>query len=210
MLSQVRLEEKLIFAAAEREGLDLVRIHDKELILRLDRPSFAEVPVVLDRSLVHSRAEYTLRFLSSVGIRAINSYHATAICDNKFHTSIALEEHNVPTLRTAIAFTPDSALKAIEQFGYPVVLKPTAGSWGRLLAKINDRDAAEALLEHKEVLGSYHHSIFYVQEYVRKPGRDIRVFVVGQEVVCGFLPSERALDHERRARSRHVGLYTHG
>lgn len=184
LLSQVRLEEKLIFAAAEREGLDLVRIHDKELILRLDRPSFAKVPVVLDRSLVHSRAEYTLRFLSSVGIRAINSYQATAICDNKFHTSIALEENNVPTLRTAIAFTPASALKAIEEFGYPVVLKPTAGSWGRLLAKINDRDAAEALLEHKEILGSYHHSIFYVQEYVRKPGRDIRVFVVGQEVVA--------------------------
>ncbi len=80
----------------------------------------------------------------------------------------------MPQPRTALAFTAESALRAIEQMGYPVVLKPVVGSWGRLLARINDRDAAEAVLEHKEVLGSYQHSIFYVQEYVDKPGRDIR------------------------------------
>jgi [lysine-biosynthesis-protein LysW]--L-2-aminoadipate ligase len=67
--------------------------------------------------------------------------------------------------------------------GYPVVLKPAIGSWGRLLAKVNDREAAEALLEHKQVLGSYHHSIFYIQEYIPKPERDIRAFVIGDETV---------------------------
>jgi [lysine-biosynthesis-protein LysW]--L-2-aminoadipate ligase len=192
LLSQVRLEEKLIFAAAEREDLDLVRVHDKDLILDLDRPSFPDVSVVLDRGLVHSRAEYTLRFLSSQGIRTINSYEATVICDNKFQTTMRLVEQGIPTLRTSIAYTPASALEAIERIGYPVVLKPTSGSWGRLLAKVNDREAAEAILEHKEVLGSYHHSIFYIQEYVRKPGRDIRVFVVGGEVVAA---SYRASKH---------------
>jgi len=64
-----------------------------------------------------------------------------------------------------------------------VVLKPLTGSWGRLLAKINDRDAAEALLEHKKTLGGYQHSIFYIQEFIEKPGRDIRSFVVGDETV---------------------------
>ena len=64
-----------------------------------------------------------------------------------------------------------------------MVLKPPVGSWGRLLAKINDREAAEAVLEHKEILGSYHHSIFYIQEYVPKPGGDIRAFVVGDRVI---------------------------
>ena len=63
------------------------------------------------------------------------------------------------------------------------MLKPVVGSWGRLLARINDRDAAEAVLEHKETLGSYQHSIFYIQEYIAKPGRDIRAFVVGDGVV---------------------------
>jgi [lysine-biosynthesis-protein LysW]--L-2-aminoadipate ligase len=85
-----------------------------------------------------------------------------------------------------VAHTPEAALQAIERLGYPVVLKPAVGSWGRLLSKINDRDAAEAILEHKETLGSYHHSIFYIQEYVEKHGRDIRSFVVGDETICAI------------------------
>ena len=82
-----------------------------------------------------------------------------------------------------VAFSPESALAAIEEMGYPVVLKPVVGSWGRLLARINDRDAAEAVLEHKDTLGSYQHGIFYIQEFVAKPGRDIRAFVVGDETI---------------------------
>ena len=85
-----------------------------------------------------------------------------------------------------VAHTPESALQAIERLGYPVVLKPAVGSWGRLLSKVNDREAAEAILEHKETLGSYHHSIFYIQKYVEKHGRDIRSFVVGDETICAI------------------------
>jgi len=85
-----------------------------------------------------------------------------------------------------LAFTTEAALEAIESLGYPVVLKPVVGSWGRLLAKINDRDAAEAVLEHKSTLGSYQHSVFYVQEYIKKPGRDIRAFVVGDDTLCAI------------------------
>ncbi|MCP6756764.1 hypothetical protein NL533_34580, partial [Klebsiella pneumoniae] len=73
-----------------------------------------------------------------------------------------------------------------EEMGYPVILKPPIGSWGRLLSKINDRDAAEAILEHKEILGSFHHSTFYIQEHVDKPDRDIRAFVVGDETICAI------------------------
>ncbi|GAC1445441.1 MAG: lysine biosynthesis protein LysX [Chloroflexota bacterium] len=183
LLSQVRLEEKLIFAAADRAGVEVLKVFDKELVLDLQNPTFPQVDLVLDRGLVHSRAEYTLRFLRDLGVPTVNSYEATITCDNKFLTSVTLRAAGVPTLRTMIAYTPASALQAIEEIGYPAVLKPTAGSWGRLLAKINDREAAEAVLEHKEVLGSYHHSIFYVQEYVPKPGGDIRAFVVGDRVI---------------------------
>jgi [lysine-biosynthesis-protein LysW]---L-2-aminoadipate ligase len=192
LLSQVRLEEKLIFKAVEEAGIELVKVFDKELILELDRPAFPEVDVVLDRGLVHSRAEYTLRYLQTIGIPTVNSYSATITCDNKFLTTVALQEADVPTLRTFVAYTPASALEAIERIGYPAVLKPTAGSWGRLLAKINDREAAEAVLEHKEVLGSYHHSIFYIQEYVPKRGGDIRAFVVGDRVIGA---SKRSSEH---------------
>lgn len=192
LLSRIRVEEKLIFRAAEARGHEVTRIDDRDLVFDLEKPNFPDVDVVLDRGLVHSRAEYTLRILESWGVPTINSYRATITCDNKFLTNMALIENKIPTLRTMLAYTPASALEAIEQLGYPVVLKPNQGSWGRLLAKINDRDAAEAVLEHKEILGSYHHSIFYIQEYVEKPGRDIRAFVVGDRVIAA---SYRGSDH---------------
>src|SRR5262245_4308894 len=101
-------------------------------------------------------------------------------------TTSALAAAGVPQPKALVAYTPESALEAIEQLGYPAVLKPTVGSWGRLLSKVNDRDAAEAILEHKDTLGSYHHSIFYIQEYVKKPGRDIRAFQIGSETICAI------------------------
>jgi [lysine-biosynthesis-protein LysW]--L-2-aminoadipate ligase len=107
-------------------------------------------------------------------------------CGDKLLTSSALNRARVPNPRTMLAFTPESALEAMEELGYPVVLKPAVGSWGRLLARINDRDAAEAILEHKVTLGSFHHGAFYIQEYVNKPGRDIRSFVVGDETICAI------------------------
>ncbi len=184
LVSHLRTEEKAILAAAAKRDLIVERIFDREIWFDLGERRFPEVDLVLDRSLVHSRAEYTLRLLQSWGIPTVNSFETTTLCDNKFHTNMAFIEHNVPTLRTLIAYTPESALAAIEQLGYPVVLKPNTGSWGRLLAKVNGRAAAEAVLEHKASLGSYHHSIFYIQEYIEKPGRDIRAFIVGDRVVA--------------------------
>jgi len=184
LVSHLRTEEKAILAAAARRDVAVERVFDREIWFDLGKQRFPEVDLVLDRSLVHSRAEYTLRLLQSWGIPTINSFETTTLCDNKFHTNMAFIEHDVPTLRTLIAYTPESALEAIEELGYPVVLKPNTGSWGRLLAKVNGRAAAEAILEHKASLGSYHHSIFYIQEYIKKPGRDIRAFIVGDRVVA--------------------------
>ncbi len=106
------------------------------------------------------------------------------MCGSKFLTTQALIKTGVPTPKCYMAFTPESALAAMDELGYPCVIKPNTGSWGRLISKINDRDAAEAILEHKQILGSYHHSIFYIQEYVEKHGRDIRSFVVGDRCIA--------------------------
>jgi [lysine-biosynthesis-protein LysW]--L-2-aminoadipate ligase len=130
-----------------------------------------------------ARGLYALRLLESSGLTTVNSYHTAATCADKVLTDAALRTARVPQPRARVAFTPEAALEAIAELGYPAVLKPVVGSWGRLLARVNDRDAAEALLEHKETLGSYQHSIFYVQEYIAKPGRDIRAFVIGDETV---------------------------
>jgi [lysine-biosynthesis-protein LysW]--L-2-aminoadipate ligase len=141
---------------------------------------------VLTRCLSHSRAYYLTRWLEGAGIPVVSSHQAIATCGDKMLTSAALREAGVPIPRTRLAFNPEAALAAIEEMGYPVVLKPLCGSWGRLLARLNDRHAAEAILEHKKTLGSYIHGVFYIQAYVDKPGRDIRTFVVGEETVAAI------------------------
>ncbi len=186
LCSRIRVEEKLIFAELDRRGIDYVRINDDEVVFNLNEGRYS-YDVVLERSIHHSRALYALKVLNDAGVPTVNTAAVADICGDKFKTTQALIKAGVPTPRTRMAFSPQSALRAIEELGYPVVLKPAIGSWGRLIAKVNDREAAEALLEHKEILGSYHHSIFYIQEYIPKPyGRDIRAFVVGDECICAI------------------------
>ena len=185
LCSILRKEEKLLLEEFRRRGVAPEIVDDRELVFRLDSRHL-DFDVVLERSVNHSRALYSLKVLNDWGIRTINSYPVAEICGNKFLTTSSLLRNRIPTPRTVMAFTPKSALKAIEELGYPVVLKPAVGSWGRLLSKINDREAAEAVLEHKDVLGSYQHSVFYIQEYVPKSGRDIRSFVVGGETICAI------------------------
>ncbi|MGH2532501.1 MAG: lysine biosynthesis protein LysX [Thermomicrobiales bacterium] len=183
--SRVRVEEKLLLAEIDRRGVEVVRFDDRNLALDLQRPSFG-VDVVVERCINHLRALYALRVLNDWGIPTVNTYDVANTCGDKVLTSAALVRAGVPTPRTILAFTPESALDAIEELGYPVVMKPAVGSWGRLLSKVNDRDAAEAILEHKVTLGSFHHGAFYLQEYINKPGRDIRSFVVGDETICAI------------------------
>lgn len=185
LYSRVRVEEKLLFDEFARRGLPIGRIDDRSIIFELGRTRF-DYDIVLERCINHSRAVSGLKLLQDAGIPTVNTYAVADTCGNKILTSSALVKANVPSPRTLIAFTPESALEAIEEVGYPAVLKPAVGSWGRLLSLVSDRYAAEAILEHKEILGSYHHSIFYIQEYIPKPDRDIRSFVVGDECICAI------------------------
>ncbi|MFN8592396.1 MAG: lysine biosynthesis protein LysX [Thermomicrobiales bacterium] len=188
LLSRVRVEEKLLLTELESRGVEVIRFDDREFILDLNAPdpAMTRCDVILERCINHLRALYTLRVLNDAGVPTVNTYDVANICGDKLLTSTALERAGVPQPRTIIAFTPESALEACEELGYPVVMKPAVGSWGRLLARVNDRDAAEALLEHKVTLGSFHHGAFYIQEFVRKPGRDIRSFVVGDQTICAI------------------------
>jgi [lysine-biosynthesis-protein LysW]--L-2-aminoadipate ligase len=185
LCSRIRVEEKLLIRELEKRGADFEILDDRKLILDMHHNGW-DHDVILERCINHSRALYALRIFDDWGVPTVNTYEVANICGNKLLTTSALVRADIPTPRTMIAFTPQSALEAIEEMGYPVVLKPGVGSWGRLLSKVNDREAAEAILEHKQVLGSYHHSIYYIQEYVEKNGRDIRAFVVGDETICGI------------------------
>ena len=188
--SLIRKEEKLLIEAFRNAGVEPIMIDDRKLIL--DFNSAADIDILVERSINHSRALHALRLFESAGVRCINTHDVARICGDKLLTTAALKDEGIAQPESRVAFTEESALVAIEELGYPVVLKPAVGSWGRLLSKINDRDAAETVLEHKAVLGSYHHSIFYIQQYIEKNGRDIRSFVVGDDCIAAIY---RTSDH---------------
>jgi [lysine-biosynthesis-protein LysW]--L-2-aminoadipate ligase len=184
--SVLRKDEKfLIDEFNTHKNVELVMIDDRLLSFNLGQDKF-DYNLVLERCINHSRALHAIILFENAGIPCINSAQVAFTCGDKLLTSKNLAAHHVPQPEVRIAFTEESAIKAIEDMGYPVVIKPAVGSWGRLLAKINDRDAAEALLEHKTILGSYHHSIFYIQKYIEKKGRDIRSFVVGNKCIAAI------------------------
>jgi len=187
LYSRVRVEEKWIFAALEKRGIDYERLDDRTVSFDLDDPQRWRVfDAVLERSISFTSGLNALRILNAYGVPTVNTAAVAEICGDKLTTSVMLAKAGVPQPHNIVAFTPEAALEAIELIGYPVVLKPVVGSWGRLLAKINDRDAAEAVLEHKAMLGSVQHSVFYIQEFIKKPGRDIRAIMVGERVLTAI------------------------
>lgn len=196
LVSYLRAEEKLILQAARGRGIAVAPIFDRTLVLDLAAPTAStselDFDVVLDRCVAHSRSGYTLRALQRWGVPTLNTADAVHLCDDKAENSLALELAGIPSPRTLLAFDIDSAIAACEAVGYPAVLKPVTGSWGRLLARANGPDQARAILEQKKSLGSFHHAIFYVQEYVPKPDRDIRAYVVGDRVLAA---SYRTANH---------------
>lgn len=198
LVTHIRPEEKLLLAALEARGVAVDVILDRELNIALDRgpeqlaPSgrpWSAYDLVLERCVSTSRGLYMLAILEGWSIPTINTYHTAALCADKLQTSLALARAGVPQPPVRVAFTPESALEALNDLGYPAVLKPVTGSWGRLLARVNERESAEAILEHRQTLGGYQHHVYYAQAYIEKPGRDIRAFVVGERTICAVYRS---------------------
>src|SRR5215471_2921722 len=128
--SLVRVEEKLLFAELEKRGVAYTRVDDREITLPFTKPADGwNFDVVLERCINHTRALHALRMLNAWGIPTVNTYSVAEVCGNKLNTTAALTEAGVPQPRAIVAFTPASALEAIEQLGYPVVMKPPVGSW---------------------------------------------------------------------------------
>jgi [lysine-biosynthesis-protein LysW]---L-2-aminoadipate ligase len=188
LTSRIRVEEKLLIEALRQRAIEFDIIDDGDLLFDLAQPDerWRSYDAVLCRSVSQSRGLATLYVLEHWGIPVFNSAATTATCNDKLLTTLALLREQLPTPRTMLAFDEPTALRGIETLGYPAVLKPVSGSWGRLLARVNDRDAAEAVLEHQETLGSYQHHIHYIQEHIAKPQRDIRAFVVGERAICAI------------------------
>jgi len=206
--STIRKEEKLILESALKRGID-VKIVDirKEIFDPLNFKT--DFDIALERSVSTVKGDYAISFLESIGIPVVNSSKISRICGDKFLTSLLLSKAGIPTPRFALVFDFEKALEAVEELGgFPVVLKPPLGSWGRLLAKVNDRDSLEAIFEHRDLLGNPYHKAIYIQEYIKKPGRDIRAFIVGKEVICAvYRESEHWITNTARgAKTRNCPL----
>ena len=188
LVSRIRVEEKLLIDKLVEKGVDHVVVDVRELVFD-PQAGRKSVPfdVVFERCISQTQAVTAIKVYESLGIPCVNPSAVIECCGDKLATSLALIRDGIATPRIKVALEPESGLKAVEEMGYPCVLKPTVGSWGRLLGKVNDKDAAEAILEHKFTLGGYQHSVVYVQEYVKKKaGAEYRVFVVGDDVLCGI------------------------
>ena len=141
--------------------------------------------VVLQRCVSYFRNVHSTAALEAAGHTVVNSFACAWVCGNKLFGSLALVKHHIPTPRTTLAMAEDSALRSMEQMGYPAVVKPVVGSWGRLSALIRDGDAARAVIEDREQMFPIY-QIYYLQEFVKRPPRDIRSFVIGDRTIAAI------------------------
>ncbi len=184
----VRWEEKALYQAALRKGIDVRMIDTKDILIDLNNDSMPiddgnyDSSIYLQRCVSYFRSIHLTAALEGKGGRVINTLLCSLIAGNKLFAHTALVKNKIDTPKSILAFTQDGVLKALEMLGYPAVLKPTVGSWGRLIALISDRHAAEAIIEDREHMSPLY-QVYYLQEYVKRPPRDIRAIVVGDRVV---------------------------
>jgi len=198
LYTRLRTEERMLLDAFGAIGLPtgvtdghgVDPVDARPLALDLDTAGpLADYDLVLDRCVSLRASMVAVRVLERFGVRCINRAETIEVASDKLRTSLALAAAGIPQPRTVVAVEEEGAMSAVEAIGYPAVMKPTVGSWGRLLARVNDRDAAEAIIEHRATLGSSQQQVHYVQEYVDKTNADYRVFVVGGEAVAGIVRS---------------------
>ena len=182
LASRIRLEEKLLIKQArQRSDINLTVVDPRNMTL--ESSDLQEIDVLLDREISQSRAYHVMELMAGTSVTLVNDFKTVQICGDKAFTSAKLKKHDIPTPDFRVAFDKRSALKAIEDIGYPAVLKPVDGSWGRMVSKINNRESAEATIEHKSNLDSHFHSIYYIQEFIDTGKKDIRALVLGEDVV---------------------------
>ncbi len=181
LASRIRLEEKLLLAELERRWVRFEVVDTRRTVFL----GGAELPYrgAVSREISHTRNAYATQLLERAGIPVVNRWQTVSLCGDKLLTTLALEAAGLPVPRWMVTLTPEGALSALTDFGYPAVVKPVVGSWGQLAARLDGPDAAEAVLEHRAALSNPTNQVTYVQEYIDKPSRDIKAYVIGGEVV---------------------------
>ena len=188
VFDRLRTEEKLLQKKAEELGYETSMIDAK--ITSFDTDSKTEDyefgDVVLERCVSYYRGLHFTACLEFMDIPVINKFDVANTCGNKMITSMLLKKNNIPTPKTYFSFTAEAALENFEKIGYPLVIKPIIGSWGRSVMPIKDKDTAEAVIENRQVTDGPQDRIYYLQEMIDRPPRDIRVITVGDQAVSAM------------------------
>ncbi len=181
----IRWEEKALLEAGKKKGINIEMVDCKKLSLDLDKQLDQDYGTVLQRCVSYYRNVHSTAALEGMGVNVINCLKTGVFAGNKLYTHMLLKKHGVPTPYASVAFSKESALESLEKNGYPKVIKPTVGSWGRMISKINDSDSAEGIIEGRESMYPIY-QIHYLEEFVERPPRDIRAIMVGDKVVAAI------------------------
>ena len=185
---RIRWEEKQLLKAAQDREIKVKMVDSRKesvnLLSNYEEISETFGDPVLQRCISYFRGLHLTAILESKGVRVVNSFDVSLKCGNKLFTTLTLSKAGVPVPETMAAFTMDGVFKALNDLGYPAVLKPVVGSWGRLMAILKDKETTQAIIELREKINNALLQIYYVQKWVDRPPRDIRVMVVGDEVVA--------------------------
>ena len=188
VFDRLRTEEKLLQKNAEELGYETSRIDAKITSFDTDsKPDDHEFgDVVLERCVSYYRGLHFTACLEFMDIPVINKFDVANTCGNKMITSMLLKKNNIPTPKTYFSFSAETALDNFEKVGYPLVIKPIIGSWGRSVMPVKDKDTAEAVIENRQVTDGPQDRIYYLQEMIDRPPRDIRVITVGDQAVAAM------------------------
>jgi [lysine-biosynthesis-protein LysW]---L-2-aminoadipate ligase len=180
----IRWEEKALLEAGKKKNINIQMLDCKKLFLDLDKEK-DEYGNVLQRCVSYYRNVHSTAALEGMGVNVINCLKTGVFAGNKLYTHMLLKKHGVPTPFASVAFSKEAALESLEKNGYPKVIKPTVGSWGRMISKINDKESAEGIIESREKMYPIY-QIHYLEEFVKRPPRDIRAIMVGDKVVAAI------------------------
>lgn len=180
----IRWEEKSLFDAAKKKGVDVEMVDCKNLFVSLDKTK-EKFETVIQRCVSYYRSLHSTAALEGKGVNVINSLNTSIFAGNKLFTHMLLQKYGVPTPFSTVAFSEEAALEALDVKGYPMVLKPTVGSWGRMIALLKDHDSAEGIMESRERMYPIY-QVYYLEEFVQRPPRDIRAIMVGDKVVAAI------------------------
>ncbi len=188
VFDRIRTEEKMLEKEASDLGHNAVMLDAKTTQINTDskRNDFDFGDVVLERCVSYFRGLHFTASLEFMDVPVLNKFQVASQCGNKMFMTLLLKKYNVPTPKTYFSFSSESASENIEKVGYPLVIKPIIGSWGRGVMQLKDKDTADALFEIRDITDSPHDRIFYLQELIKRPPRDIRVITIGDEPIAAM------------------------